>query len=64
MEIYTIIFVQINANNYTQVTNGLLPAGVIASVEGTPLDFTKPIKIGKMIDEDFGSVQTCRRFRP
>lgn len=44
---------QINADNYTPVAGGLIPAGEIAPVEGTPMDFRKPFEIGKRFDEDF-----------
>ena len=40
---------QISADNYTSVDEGLIPTGEIKSVKGTPLDFTKPKKIGQDI---------------
>jgi len=36
----------INAERFTLVDQGLIPSGVIASVHGMPLDFTRPRKIG------------------
>lgn len=39
------------ADNYTPSDTGLIPTGKIAPVKGTPLDFTKPMKIGARIDE-------------
>ncbi len=38
------------AGHYTPADNELIPTGEIASVKGTPLDFTKPTKIGARID--------------
>lgn len=37
---------QIEADQYTPVDGELIPTGEIASVKGTPLDFTAPHKIG------------------
>ena len=42
---------QINADRYTPVDTGLIPLGNHLSVTGTPFDFTKPMKIGTMINE-------------
>ena len=43
----------INADYYTPTDKDLIPNGEIASVRGTPLDFTTPHKIGSRIDQDF-----------
>lgn len=46
---------QLNAKYYTPVDETLIPTGEIASVTGTPLDFTKPRRIGariKKLDDD------------
>ena len=43
--------IMINANQYTPVDDELIPTGEIASVTGTPLDFTIPLPIGLRIDE-------------
>lgn len=40
----------LNASRYTPVNIGMIPAGEIASVGGTPLDFTTPHLIGARID--------------
>jgi aldose 1-epimerase len=45
--------VQINADFYTPVDDGLIPTGEIAPVEGTPMDFRKPTPIGERVDNDF-----------
>jgi aldose 1-epimerase len=43
---------QINANQYTPVDTALIPLGNHESVTGTPFDFTKPMRIGAMINAD------------
>lgn len=43
----------LNAANYTPVVAGAIPTGEIAPVAGTPMDFTKPKRIGDEIDADF-----------
>ena len=43
---------QLNARRYTPVDAGLIPIGEIASVAGTPFDFTTPRAIGERIDND------------
>lgn len=42
---------QLNASHYTPTDDGLIPTGEIASVAGTPLDFTKPTRVGARIDQ-------------
>jgi aldose 1-epimerase len=39
------------ADRYTPVDGTLIPTGELASVEGTPLDFRKPARIGARINE-------------
>ena len=41
---------QIEADNYTPVDDGLIPTGEIKPVKGTPFDFTTATKIGARID--------------
>ena len=41
----------LNADQYTPVDETLIPTGKIVSVEGTPLDFRTPHKIGERIDQ-------------
>ena len=43
----------LNAANYTPVVAGAIPTGEIAPVQGTPMDFTSPKRIGDEIDADF-----------
>lgn len=45
--------ITINSDKFTPVNDVLIPTGEIRSVKGTPMDFTKPTKIGKHIDDDF-----------
>lgn len=42
---------QLEADEYTPTDDALIPTGKIASVKGTPLDFTKPMAIGARIKE-------------
>ncbi|MCA9132507.1 MAG: galactose mutarotase [Planctomycetales bacterium] len=42
---------RLNADRYTPVDDTLIPTGEIASVDGTPLDFRQPRKIGQRIGE-------------
>ncbi|HEY0771423.1 MAG TPA: aldose epimerase family protein, partial [Sphingobacteriaceae bacterium] len=44
--------VQINADKYTPVDEGLIPLGELPSVKGTPFDFNTPTTIGARINED------------
>ncbi len=44
---------QINARFYTPADDTSIPSGEILSVNGTPMDFTTPKKIGKDINVDF-----------
>ena len=43
----------IAADAYTPIDDELIPTGEIAKVDGTPLDFRTPHKIGERIDHDF-----------
>ena len=43
----------INADYYLGLKEGTIPTGEILPVEGTPLDFRTPQKIGLRIDEDY-----------
>jgi aldose 1-epimerase len=47
---------QILADEYTPVGDGLIPTGDIAKVEGTPLDFRAPRRIGECIDDQFDQI--------
>lgn len=43
----------LKASHYTPVAAGSIPTGEIASVKGTPMDFTAPKQIGREIGADF-----------
>ena len=43
----------INASKFTYIVPGAIPTGELKDVAGTPMDFTKPKKIGKEIDTDW-----------
>jgi aldose 1-epimerase len=43
--------VWIAAARYTPMSEDLIPTGEIANVKNTPLDFTKPMRIGARIDQ-------------
>lgn len=45
--------IQINADAYTPVDDGLIPTGEIAPVEGTPMDFREPTPISARVDDNF-----------
>ena len=42
---------RLNASHFTPTDDGLIPTGEIAPVQGTPLDFTKPTRVGARIDQ-------------
>jgi aldose 1-epimerase len=44
-------YIQINADNYTEVDGSLIPTGKILKVEGTPLDLRKRVNLGKQIEK-------------
>jgi aldose 1-epimerase len=41
------------APSYLPTNAGLIPTGEVAPVSGTPMDFTKPMRIGERVDADF-----------
>lgn len=45
--------VTINSDSFTPVDETLIPTGEIRSVEGTPLDFRKPVAIGARISSEY-----------
>lgn len=42
---------RLGASRYTPVDDGMIPTGEIASVKGTPFDFTRPARIGARIEQ-------------
>jgi aldose 1-epimerase len=53
---------QIHADRYTPVGPGLIPTGALAPVDGTPLDFRKPTRIGARIDQDHEQLKLGRGY--
>ena len=49
----------LNADRYVPVDAGMIPTGEPAPVRGTPMDFTKPVAIGKRIDQVEGGYDHC-----
>lgn len=47
----------LGASRYTPVVQGAIPTGEIATVAGTPMDFTKPRKVGKDINAAFEQLE-------
>jgi aldose 1-epimerase len=45
--------IMINADRFTPVDKNLIPTGELRAVKGTPFDFTKPMKIGARIDDNY-----------
>lgn len=50
------------ADRYTPVGAGLITTGKLESVEGTPLDFRSPIKIGARINDPFEQLQMAKGY--
>lgn len=47
----------INADRFTPIDEGLIPTGELRPVEGTPMDFTTPTKVGKRINDDYKQLE-------
>jgi aldose 1-epimerase len=45
--------IMINADRFTPVDKTLIPTGELRPVKGTPFDFTKPMKIGARINDNY-----------
>ncbi len=52
----------LNAKNYTPVVKGAIPTGEIATVAGTPFDFTKMMTIGDRINDDDTQLRICSGY--
>jgi aldose 1-epimerase len=44
---------ELKASKFTPVDSTLIPTGELRDVKNTPMDFTKPVAIGKRIDDDY-----------
>ena len=53
---------KIHANMYTPVSEGGIPNGEIASLNGTPMDFSKMTRIGKNINDKFLQLGICNGY--
>lgn len=53
----------VNANKYLLADDALIPTGAIVPVDGTPVDFRKPHRVGERIDQikekQFGGYDHC-----
>lgn len=52
----------LNADRYTPVDDTLIPTGELASVQGTPFDFRKPVAIGARINADNQQLKNGRGY--
>lgn len=50
----------VDADYYTPIDSTLITTGEIISVSHTPLDFTKPVRIGNIIDSDFQQINYAK----
>jgi len=48
---------KLNCSRWLPTDDTLIPTGEIASVEGTPMDFTKPHTLGERIHDDFPALK-------
>ncbi len=49
--------VMINADRFTPVNENLIPTGELRGVQNTPLDFTRPARIGDRIEDPYQQMQ-------
>ena len=52
----------INADHFTPANENLIPTGELRTVEGTPLDFRQPHRIGERIENDYEQLKTGRGY--
>lgn len=53
---------KLNADKYTPVVAGAIPTGELATVKGTPMDFTEFKEIGKEIDTDWEQLNLVQGY--
>lgn len=53
---------QINSTHFTATDDALIPTGKLEAVEGSPLDFRKPMAIGKRIGEDDAALKQGKGY--
>lgn len=54
--------VMINANKFVPVDGDLIPTGQLQDVEGTPMDFAEPTKVGQSINADDEQIKLGRGY--
>ena len=47
----------LHSDRYLPTDAGLIPTGELSSVEGTPMDFRKPVAVGARIEDKFASLE-------
>jgi len=52
----------LNADRFTPINKTMIPTGELCSVQGTPLDFSKPMKIGARIYENYEQLVLGRGY--
>ena len=53
---------EINAGYFTPVDDTLIPTGEIATVDGTPLDFTSPVEVGRRIKDPHPQLSAAQGY--
>ncbi|MFL6132310.1 MAG: aldose epimerase family protein [Nocardioidaceae bacterium] len=51
---------QVHADHYTPTNQALIPTGELAPVQGTPLDFRQPARIGDRVRSDHPQLRSAR----
>ncbi len=54
--------IMINADRFTPVNQNLIPTGELRPVKGTPLDFTKPTRIGDHIEDNYDQLKLAHGY--
>jgi aldose 1-epimerase len=54
--------VMLNADRFTPVDQKLIPTGELRAVKGTPLDFTKPTRVGARIDDNYDQLTLAHGY--
>ncbi len=53
---------QLNASNYLQTDNNLIPTGTLVEVADTPMDFTTEKRIGRDIHQDYDAIRNGKGY--
>ncbi|GKU24594.1 aldose epimerase family protein [Clostridium folliculivorans] len=54
--------VMINADRFTVIDSQSIPTGELRDVKGTPMDFTKPFKLGERINDDYEQLIVAKGY--